>query len=592
MRSGLKRFLTAITALVIFSSATLAAHADWIDATHLFEAEVKSAIESIGPDFQPSAITRNRASAPVERPKVGDIQTFWTKNIVENQFEETRAVLKVIGKHCYIFLEEHKALTAEAIEKIRSAFDDTIYPTNTSYFGSEPRPGLDGDDKIFLLLFDIKDGYNGSGGFVGGYFYALDTYPKEKIPAHLKSNEREILYLDINPADPASDRFQNTVAHEFQHMIHFNQDSSEYTWANEACSQIAPYLCGFGHANQVGSFMRTPDNSLTAWAKEQMLANYGQVYLWNYYILNRYLRDDPEARKNFFRNLVASKKQGVAGYIEALEKFSAGFTSTFDRFCIANFMNDKTLGKGEFAYDKTLARFKLPVSETVAVLPAEIAGEVFLWSADALKIELGNARSEIKISFQGFMGKMGIDQYNSFTVALILQDSTGRRSSEISYMPIKPLSSKSQGGELVFMPDAAYDSAMLIVIAQADEEVDDRVYAKAIPMQYSLKISDSGKTVVKGEGKVEVKTLVAEYSKTSENLPEAGEAGTMIALSRLEAIRRQLAEEYSRQLEDGQGNLITEIDELVDQGAINHESVAALIKDLSDVAKFKELTGH
>ena len=66
----------------------------------------------------------------------------------------------------------------------------------------------------------------------------------------------------------------------------------------------------------------------------------------------------------------------------------------------------------------------------------------------------------------------------------------------------------------------------------------------------------------------------------------------MIALSRLEAIRRQLAEEYSRQLEDGQGNLITEIDELVDQGAINHESVAALIKDLSDVAKFKELTGH
>ncbi|HQB83738.1 MAG TPA: hypothetical protein PLR50_09595, partial [Candidatus Rifleibacterium sp.] len=434
------------------------------------EEEVRSVVETVSRDPEPMFLMRNRAAAPEIRSfNIGDTQTFWTKNVVENKFEETRAVLKAIGKNCYVFLEEGKTLAPEAIEKVRKSFDEVIYPTNTANFGSEWKPGIDGDDRIYLLMFDIKDGYYGTGGFVGGYFYAIDAYQQEKLPAHLKSNEREMLYLDINPSDPASDRFQNTIAHEFQHMIHFNQDSSEYTWVNEACSQIAPYLCGFGHANQVVSFMRTPDNSLTAWSKQQMLANYGQVYLWNYYIMHHYLRENPEMRTQFFKNLVASKKQGVAGYIEALGAVSRGFTQTFDRFAIANFVNDTRVAKGEFGYDKTLGKLKLPVSDTIAVLPGEVAGEVFLWSADAVKIDLANARSSLKVNFQGFRGKMGEDQYNSFTVALVMQDSSGTKPSQISYVNVQPLSSKLQGGEIAIDATAGFDSAMLIVVAQADE---------------------------------------------------------------------------------------------------------------------------
>jgi len=583
----MKSIATSITALFMLVSVSASAQNDWVDATHLFEEEVRSVVETVSRDPEPMFLMRNRAAAPEIRSfNIGDTQTFWTKNIVENKFEETRAVLKAIGKNCYVFLEEGKTLAPEAIEKVRKSFDEVIYPTNTVNFGSEWKPGIDGDDRIYLLMFDIKDGYNGTGGFVGGYFYAVDAYQQEKLPAHLKSNEREMLYLDINPSDPASDRFQNTIAHEFQHMIHFNQDSSEYTWVNEACSQIAPYLCGFGHANQVVSFMRTPDNSLTAWSKQQMLANYGQVYLWNYYILHHYLRENPEMRTQFFKSLVASKKQGVAGYVEALGAVSKGFTQTFDRFAIANFVNDTRVAKGEFGYDKTLGKLKLPVSDTIAVLPGEVAGEVFLWSADAVKIDLANARSSMKVSFQGFRGKMGEDQYNSFTVALVMQDSTGTKPSQLSFINVQPIGSKLQGGEIAIDATAGFDSAMLIVVAQADEEVDDRVYANAIGMKYTVKVTDSGATVARVIAPVDVRATVAAYAGAAGNLETSDEAAVMIALQQLETARIALNAELQRQLENGSENVTASINEMIEAGEIKAELVAPLRQTLEETAAF------
>ncbi len=587
MKSGLKSIATSIAAFFMLVSVSASAQNDWVDATHLFEEEVRSVVDTVSRDPEPMFLMRNRAAAPEIRSfNIGDTQTFWTKNIVENKFEETRAVLKAIGKNCYVFLEEGKTLAPEAIEKVRKSFDEVIYPTNTANFGSEWKPGIDGDDRIYLLMFDIKDGYNGTGGFVGGYFYAVDAYQQEKLPAHLKSNEREMLYLDINPSDPTSDRFQNTIAHEFQHMIHFNQDSSEYTWVNEACSQIAPYLCGLGHANQIVSFMRTPDNSLTAWSKQQMLANYGQVYLWNYYILHHYLRENPEMRTQFFKNLVASKKLGIAGYIEALGAVSKGFTQTFDRFAIANFVNDTRVAKGEFGYDKTLGKLKLPVSDTIAVLPGEVAGEVFLWSADAVKIDLANARSSLKVNFQGFRGKMGEDQYNSFTVALVMQDSTGTKPSQISFINVQPIGSKLQGGEIAIDATAGFDSAMLIVVAQADEEVDDRVYANAIGMKYTVKVTDSGATVARAIAPVDVRATVAAYAGAAGNLEASNEAAVMIALQQLETARSSLNAELQRQLENGSENITASIDEMIEAGEVKAELVAPLRQTLEETAAF------
>jgi hypothetical protein len=579
--------------LVLASNVVYADH-EWVDATHMFEAEVREIVSSVDRETLQQQAARFRTQSADSKPyEVGDIETFWTKNIVENKFEQTKAVVKAIGKHCYVFLEEGKNISPEAVEKVRKNFDEVIYPTNTGTFGSEWKPGIDGDERITLLMFDIKDGYSGSGGFVGGYFYAVDSFLQEKLPEHIKSNQREMFYLDINPSDPSSDRYLSTIAHEFQHMIHFNNDAREYTWVNEACSQIAPYLCGFGHANQVHAFMRTPDNSMTAWSNEQMLANYGQVYLWNYYILTQLLKDKPEDRGAFFRKLVASEKHGVDGYVEALKAISHDFTNTFSSFCITNFINDARLGtKGTYAYDKTLARFKLPVSETISVLPAEVAGEIFLWSADSIKIDLSQARSQVEISFAGLLGRFGEDLYNSFTVALVMANSRGSVAPKLSYMSIDKISSKLQGGKITVAADNDYDTATLIIIAEAPESVDDKLYSKAKALPYSVKIADQGQQVARSAAAADVRSLVKTYAETAANLDSANEAATMIAMNALAATRSELARALGADLAVGNTASLDTVVQMLENDEVDADNLRPLLNQLAAVAQFNaETTG-
>lgn len=577
----------SLMAMFMLGSVSLSAQSDYIDATHMFEQEVKSVVSSVELITRKELAIIHKSAEPQRKIyKVGDVETFWTKNIVSNAFEQTPATLKSIGKHCYVFLEEGKSISVEAIEKVQKNFDDNIYPTNTRNFGSEWKPGIDGDERITLLMFDIKDGYNGSGGFVGGYFYAVDSYLQEKLPEHIKSNEREMFYLDINPSDPVSDRYMNTIAHEFQHMIHFNNDSSEYTWVNEACSQIAPYLCGYGHANQVAAYMRTPDNSLTAWSKEQMLANYGQVYLWNYFIFNSFLREDAETRATFFRNLVASKKTGVAGFAEALASVAKTFTSTFDKFAIANFINDPRLDNGQYAYDKTMGRLKLPVSETVFALPAQVYGEVFLWSADAVKVDLTNAREAVEIDFTGFRGKMGVDLTNTFTVALIMSNSRGSVDPKISFLNFTIDSGKVQGGKMTAKIEKDYDTAVVIVIAQAPEEVDDRMYVKAQPMTYEIKIKDSGSALPRARAQIDLRETLKNYAQIASDLDLSSESASMIALGQLEAARTAMISELAVQLENGDFVGMDMVSEMLARGEVSCTNIKPLLKDIISAAEF------
>ena len=50
-------------------------------------------------------------------------------------------------------------------------FNNRIYPTLTSIFGSEWKPGIDGDKKITILFQSLREG-------VGGYFREADEYLK------------------------------------------------------------------------------------------------------------------------------------------------------------------------------------------------------------------------------------------------------------------------------------------------------------------------------------------------------------------------------------------------------------------------------
>ena len=579
--------------IMIFSAPMAFAGTEmWLDATHFFDKEVKQLAKEAKLETKSNFARISGISfADRKEYEVGDSETFWTKNIVEDKFEQTKAKLKAIGKHCYIFVEESQLIGKSTIEKIKNSFDNNIYPTNTKNFGSEWKPGVDDDERITLLLLDIKDGYNGTGGYVAGYFFAGDEYLNSQMPSHfnIKSNEREMFYLDTYPSKPSSDHYMSVVAHEFQHMIHFHQDKNEYTWVNEACSQIAPYLCGFDHAPQILAFKKTPDNSLTAWSKKQMLANYGQVYLWHYYIYNRYIKGNPAAA-DFFKTLVSSQEQGIHSYKDSFELLRYGFTGIFNDFAVANFINDHSVGdKFEYAYDKSLANFKLPPTHFVKTFPAEYSGEVCLWGADAIELDLTNAKSELTIDFEGFLGKFMYYYYNEFKISLVLQDSSGKKPTEIKKLYCNPLKDrKLQGGTLKITPAKEFDKALLIISAYFEEEVDDIQYSNAKPMTYKVRISDGGTDIARDSSVVCISEIAQSYLSLTD-LDVSNEQALIVAMNSLEAIKFKFSKKLKADLSSNNIADLQKFVELVEAGKIDATKVKILIDEAITQAQFAHL---
>lgn len=131
------------------------------------------------------------------------------------------------------------------------ALVSTIFSTEN---GGEPGGdgGIDHDQHIHILLYDIDYDYTSTqtGGTLG-YFWAKDEYPDSQMQQWgMRSNEAEIFYLDVHFLDYGPMMMVSCLAHEYQHMINFNQKtllrnvSSVPTWFNEMCSLVAEDFVG------------------------------------------------------------------------------------------------------------------------------------------------------------------------------------------------------------------------------------------------------------------------------------------------------------------------------------------------------------
>ncbi len=134
------------------------------------------------------------------------------------------AVLQKITSKAYFYLDDiwWNSLTFDRQQEINSylnnlgeEFDSKIYPTLTSTFGSEPKLGIDGDEKITVLIHLIKKD-------VGGYFNSGNEYDKLQNP---NSNEREMVYLSSDYI--FSPILKSFLAHEFMHLINFEQKNKK-----------------------------------------------------------------------------------------------------------------------------------------------------------------------------------------------------------------------------------------------------------------------------------------------------------------------------------------------------------------------------
>ncbi len=154
------------------------------------------------------------------------------------------------GTHCVVYLENGRTVSSATIDNLVAEFDGKIWNTVTTNFASPT--DTDGNGKIVLLLLDIKDGYDGVNNllYVGGYFFSVDLFAQADLvglgwPAHYKSNESEILYIDVNPNDPTTTSFKSTVSHEFQHLVNTSRNvisengDAMPTWIDEGFAMAA-----------------------------------------------------------------------------------------------------------------------------------------------------------------------------------------------------------------------------------------------------------------------------------------------------------------------------------------------------------------
>jgi hypothetical protein len=192
------------------------------------------------------------ASPPSSPFVVGNRMPFWVTNTDTNENFQLNAVLRYVGDHIYFWVEDTINVGDSELASLAQDFDKEIYPLNREFFGSEWSPGIDNDPRIYIL-------YATNVGGVYGYFSSGDEVPPAARP---DSNGHEMFIISADYLELDTSTARSVLAHEFQHMIHFNQDRNEESWMNEGFSDLAAFLNGYDVGSHDQAYAIQPDLQL------------------------------------------------------------------------------------------------------------------------------------------------------------------------------------------------------------------------------------------------------------------------------------------------------------------------------------------
>ena len=280
-------------------------------------------------DYRP--VRRSSLAALTKGLEVGDLETFKVLSTMTSltRYETVEAELRVATPNIDFFVETDSAehISDADLESLADSFEGIILPRDRSLFGDES--DINGDGRITVLMSCITNRMATSGGIVTGFFFPGDLYADSS--SNPASNEREIFYTLVPDPEgrcgvPISAEFatQNilpgVLAHEFQHMISFNnhvllgKGATEEPWLNEAMSHLAEDLCGFGQENpsRVKLFLDQPSATSLIPSTSPRLAERGASYLFL-----RYLYEQHPEGERFVTELSAGSQRGIQNVLSA-----------------------------------------------------------------------------------------------------------------------------------------------------------------------------------------------------------------------------------------------------------------------------------
>jgi immune inhibitor A len=286
----------------------------------------------------------NSLTVPEKTLSAGEERQFWILNTDTSEYTRISASLKYVSPHVYFWVQNGVRFDqTEAIQLI-DTFENKIYPTNREFFGSEWTPGVDGDPHLYIIYA------NNLGKYVAGFFSSDDEYLPQ---INEYSNAHESFYINTTES-LANDYTYGTLAHEFQHMIHWYQDVNEDSFLDEGFSELASFLNGYSTGGVEQYYLAHPDITLTDWEGEagDNYPHYGANFLFVTYFLDRFGESATKA-------LIHNQENSLPSIDAVLKEMDIrdpvnGESMTADSFfmdwVIANYLQDPTVEDGRYYY--------------------------------------------------------------------------------------------------------------------------------------------------------------------------------------------------------------------------------------------------
>ena len=318
-----------------------------LSADHLPADYYRLARELLG--VQPEALTPD---APETNLQINDRSNLYIDSDLKGDYQAIPVRLRYISENAYWWSGTTVRANDADIAAAAQRFEDEVLPTAHLIFGKEASPGIDNDRRINILLVEV-DRWGG----VFGYFANINQYPNAIFPY---SNQKEMIVMNLGSVRMDSLNFAGELAHELQHMIHWNLDPNEDLWLNEALGELAIFLSGAQElSSAIGPtnaelFALHPEIQLTSRPEEsvkdfdeEFFAHYAAERLFTVYLLEQF---GPQLIKNIIKN----PAPGVISIQQELDKLpgSPRFNDVFASWLVANLLDYPNFDQGQYGYQE------------------------------------------------------------------------------------------------------------------------------------------------------------------------------------------------------------------------------------------------
>ncbi len=285
---------------------------NWRGPQYDWDRQLRELERPLRPAIRANAVGGSSFGLMAAGPQLGDVLDFGfscvSQSIFPNTPTEITAEVVAVGTNAVIFEDtlSRGSFTSAEYASIVQNFDDVTFGTDTTYFGAPsdvPGDIAPGQEVILYTQGVNRMTEDYSQGFIAGFFCATDL-------GFAGGNDAKMFYVLVPDPDgdltPGSDAnlltkanalriTDNTVAHEFQHLINaqVGTGAAEEVWINEGLSHLAEEVVGHATAQVEGLTDFAPGNELGAADLLQSPAAIGILnkwYLGNWVNLSFYLR--------------------------------------------------------------------------------------------------------------------------------------------------------------------------------------------------------------------------------------------------------------------------------------------------------------